>query len=203
MILIAQFLFWILLLTLIISKLTDGYKRPIFRIYRLLLLLVGWGFMGYWVYQKTFSEFNKNELGLRINNLSDTPLDFYVLQRNDKGVFTSEENLHFGNIRKQHYRLDPIAIDRGKELWVSAYQGDKLYLFRQIQILSQNEDVNLDVNEPFVQSEALSKRMHEQIETFKNNLVSHVVLLTFNILMLFILSVVTYRSFKIKNPKKI
>lgn len=191
----AKILFWLLLFCMLTGALSSLRSHYMFKFFRILLVLVTIGFFSFWLYRQSGAEKITESINFKINNKTDKDLDFYCIQIKDsEGERVFGETEHFGNIRSEHFREDNIALKRGREIWITGYDKDKVYVFRQIYLASANVDQTIDVVQPFIQSRTLCKVADRRASEYKSDLLDYAAVVIFDLLFLFILSIESIKS---------
>ncbi|UMQ43839.1 hypothetical protein MKS83_09050 [Chryseobacterium sp. Y16C] len=180
------YLLFIILITLIISLLLSKVKFGWAKIFRAVILVFSISLFTYWFIKKSSIGVVQNAVALQLINKLPQPLDFYVLNINNNKN-DALEVMHLGKIRPEYYRVEYLKMTNSDEYWIIGYLGKKnAVYFSQHSVPNKNIDQMIEVQNYINQSVKLSGIAKKEIEAYNQENTKLGVLITLNLLLLFL-----------------
>lgn len=180
------YLLFIILITLIISLFLSKVKSGWAKIFRAVILVFSISLFTYWFIKKSSIGIIQNAVALQVINKLPQPLDFYVVNV-ESGKNDALEVMHLGKIRPEYYRVEYLKMKNSNEYWIIGYLGKKnAVYFSQHSVPNKNIDQMIEVQNYINQSVKLSGVAKKEIEVYNQENTTLGVLITLNLLLLFL-----------------
>jgi hypothetical protein len=181
-----------------LSKVKLGWAK----IFRAVILVFSISLFTYWFIKKSSIGIVQNAVALQLINKLPQPLDFYVLNVKN-GKNDGFEVMHLGKIRPEYYRVEYLKMKNSDEYWIIGYLGKKnAVYFSQHSVPNKNIDQMIEVQNYINQSVKLSGIAKKEIENYNQENIKLGVLITLNLLLLFLNLSLFIRKNKLDYPVK-
>nr|WP_262909428.1 hypothetical protein [Chryseobacterium gwangjuense] len=181
------YLLFIILITLIISLFLSKVRSGWAKIFRAVALVFSISLFTYWFIKKSSIGVVQNAVALQLINKLPQSLDFYVINVNRIDKNNALEVMHLGRIRPEYYRIEYLKMDTSDEYWIIGYLGKKnAVYFSQHAVPNKNIDQMIEVQNYINQSVKLSDIAKKEVETYHQENTKIGVLVTLNLLLLFL-----------------
>lgn len=171
-----------MVVSLFLSKVKLGWAK----IFRAVIVIFSISLFTYWFIKKSSIGVVQNAVALQLINKLPQPLDFYVLNVKN-GKNDAFEVMHLGKIRPEYYRVEYLSMKSSDEYWIVGYLGKKnAVYFSQHSVPNKNIDQMIEVQNYINQSVKLSGIAKKEIEVYNQGNTKLGVLITLNLLLLFL-----------------
>ncbi|MCS3531400.1 hypothetical protein [Chryseobacterium sp. JUb7] len=197
MVFIIFIIFWASFISLFLSKVKKGSIAKWARLFRIATLVFSISIFTYWFIKKSAIGIVKDSISLQVVNKLPQPLDFYVINLDDKDKNGILDTKHIGKIRPEYYRIEYLKMDTSDEYWIVGYLGKKnLAYFSQHSVPNKNIDQVIEIQNYINQSLKLSEKAKKEVEAYNYENIKLGIWVTLDFLLVFINLVLLLRKRK-------
>ena len=194
----------LILVFLIIALFLSGIRSEKWsmwnRIARTVITISAATYFTFWFVERSLSQFLENSLAVQVINYLPQPVDFYIIRIQDGVDNQKFSSKHVGQIRPEYFRIEYLNMQKSNEFWVVGYIGkNKLVYFSQVAVPNKNEDQIIEVRNYINHSLKLSAIATEKIEELKYDNIKLSIWVTLDLLLIFLNSVLLFRSNRLHN----
>lgn len=191
----------LILIFLIIALFLSGFRSGKWslwnKVVRTIITISAAAYFTFWFVERSVSQFLENSLAVQVINYLPQPIDFYIIRIQDGEKETKYLSKHVGQIRPEYFRIEYLNMQKSNEFWVAGYIGkNKLVYFSQVAVPNKNEDKIIEVKNYINNSLKLSAIATEKIEELKYDNIKLSIWVTLDLLLIFLNSVLLFRSSK-------
>jgi len=191
----------LILIFLIIALFLSGFRAEKWSLWnkavRTIITISAAAYFTFWFVERSVSQFLENSLAVQVINYLPQPIDFYIIRIQDGEKETKYLSKHVGQIRPEYFRIEYLNMQKSNEFWVAGYIGkNKLVYFSQVAVPNKNEDKIIEVKNYINNSLKLSAIATEKIEELKYDNIKLSIWVTLDLLLIFLNSVLLFRSSK-------
>lgn len=192
---ILSLIFFLLVLSLFLSKVKNGKAGKLSKLFRILSLVVSISIFTYWFVKKSTVAMVENSVSLQLINKLPQTLDFYLIKVNKSASESPLETTHVGKIRPEYYMVEYLNMKNSDEYWIAGYLGKKnMVYFSQHSVPNKNIDQMVEVQNYINQSEKLSAKAKKEIEAYNYETMFSGIWVTMNLLLIFLNLVLILRK---------
>ena len=191
----------LILIFLIIALFLSGFRSGKWslwnKVVRTIITISAAAYFTVWFVERSVSQFLENSLAVQVINYLPQPIDFYIIRIQDGEKETKYLSKHVGQVRPEYFRIEYLNMQKSNEFWVAGYIGkNKLVYFSQVAVPNKNEDKIIEVKNYINNSLKLSAIATEKIEELKYDNIKLSIWVTLDLLLIFLNSVLLFRSSK-------
>lgn len=186
-----------LIVALFLSGIRSGKWNLWSKIARIIITISAAAYFTFWFVERSLSQFLENSLAVQVINYLPQPVDFYIIRIQEENDVQRYFSKHVGQIRPEHFRIEYLNMQKSDEFWVIGYIGkDKLVYFSQVAVPNKNEDKIVEVRNYINHSLKLSTIATEKVADLKYDNIKLSIWVTLDLLLIFLNSVLLFRSRK-------